>query len=149
MQNGSTDRDAVWNLNSDRPKEACIRWDAHWCQLANTSELSMCSGDVACCKITLSTCFFNHRCFLFLMIAFVVLEIQTSGQSNLITSHIAAAYGIRQMSPVCTLPNTCILGPTRVHNLNGISIGSAVFARLTVMNDRPRYIDNNRPHLRT
>jgi len=27
--------------------------------------------------------------------------------------------------------NTCFLGPTRVHNLNGISIGSAIFAKLT------------------
>ena len=27
--------------------------------------------------------------------------------------------GIRQVVPVCTPPNTCFLGPTRVHNPNG------------------------------
>jgi len=36
---------------------------------------------------------------------------------------------IRQMAPMCTLSNTCFLGPTRVHNPNGMSIASAVFAR--------------------
>ena len=29
--------------------------------------------------------------------------------------------------------NTCFLGLTRVHNPNGISIGSAIFAQLTAM----------------
>jgi len=52
--------------------------------------------------------------------------------------------------------NTWFPGPTRVLNLNGISIGSAVFAGLTRVTDRqtdrptnrPRYsIGNNRPHL--
>jgi len=86
---------------------------------------------------------------------------------------IAAAYGrfsgSRQVEPVCTEPNTFFLGPTRlttVHNPNGISIGSAVFAGLTVVTnrqtDRPtnrqiqihrkflkRYSLCNRPHLRT
>ena len=37
--------------------------------------------------------------------------------------------------------NTCFHGSTRVHNPNGISIGSAVFARLTIVTDRP----TNRP----
>jgi len=32
---------------------------------------------------------------------------------------------------------TRFLGPTRVLNPNGISIGSAVFARLTTVTDRP------------
>jgi len=27
--------------------EACIRWDADWRHLANTTELSMCGGDAA------------------------------------------------------------------------------------------------------
>jgi len=49
---------------------------------------------------------------------------------------------------------TCFLGPTRVHNPNSLSIGSAVFAGLTIVTDRqtdrPRYsVCNNRPHLRT
>jgi len=32
--------------------------------------------------------------------------------------------------------NTCFLGPTRVHNPNGTSIGSAVFAGFTIVTDR-------------
>jgi len=45
-------------------------------------------------------------------------------------------------------------GPTRVHNPNGISIGSTVFAGLMIVTHRPtvrpRYsVGNNRPHLRT
>jgi len=50
--------------------------------------------------------------------------------------------------------NTCFPGPTRVLNLNGISIGSVVFEGLTNVRyrptDRPRYsVGNNRPHLCT
>ena len=54
--------------------------------------------------------------------------------------------------------NRSFLGPTRVHSLNGISIGSAVFAGPIVATDRltdrrtgrPRYsVCNNRPHLRS
>jgi len=46
----------------------------------------------------------------------------------------------------------CFTGPARVHTPNGISVGSAVFARLTIVTDRPtdrpRYsVRNNRPHL--
>jgi len=48
-------------------------------------------------------------------------------------------------------PNTWFLGPTRVHNPNGISIGSAVFARLKFVINRqtyrPHYINSNRPHI--
>jgi len=48
-------------------------------------------------------------------------------------------------------PSNTWSGPTRVHNLNGISIASAVFAGLTSVTDqqtdRPRYsVGNNRPH---
>jgi len=41
--------------------------------------------------------------------------------------------GIRQGAPVCTPPNTWLLWPTRVHNPNGISTGSAIFAQLTAV----------------
>ena len=30
-------------------KDACIRWVAHWRNLANTIESSICVGDAACC----------------------------------------------------------------------------------------------------
>ena len=44
--------------------------------------------------------------------------------------------------------NTWFLGHTRVHNPNSNSIGSAVFARLMIMTDRPHYSTcNSRPHL--
>jgi len=70
----------------------------------------------------------------------------------LTTGRIAVVHGrlnsICQVAPVCTPPNTCFLGPTRVLDPNGISIGSAVFAGLTSVTDRqtdrPRYsICNN------
>jgi len=35
------------------------------------------------------------------------------------------------VAPVCTPSNTCFLGRTQVHNPNGISVGSAIFAQLT------------------
>jgi len=38
---------------------------------------------------------------------------------------------------VCTPPNTCFLGPTKVQIPNGITIGSAVFAGFTTVTDRP------------
>ena len=57
-------------------------------------------------------------------------------------------YGVDQ-PPNCPFPwgilapsNTWFLGPTRVHIPNGISIGSAVFIRLTAVTDRPHYIDS-------
>jgi len=57
---------------------------------------------------------------------------------------------------IWTPSNTWFPGPTRVLNINGISIGSAVFAGLTSVTqtdrptDRSRYsVGSNRPHLRT
>jgi len=40
---------------------------------------------------------------------------------------------ICQVAPMCTPSSTCFLGPTRVHNPNGILIGSAIFAGLTIV----------------
>jgi len=61
--------------------------------------------------------------------------IATSGQSNLTGGRIAVEHGrcsrIRKVAPMCTPRKTCFLGPIRVHNPNGISIGSAVYAKLT------------------
>jgi len=61
-----------------------------------------------------------------------------------------------------TSSNTWFPVPTRVHNTNGILIGSAIFAGFTSVTDqqterdrdratdRPRYsVGNNRPHLHT
>jgi len=39
--------------------------------------------------------------------------------------------GFLQVVPVCTPPNRCFLGPTRVQIPNSISIGSAAFAQMT------------------
>jgi len=66
---------------------------------------------------------------------------ETSGQSNLTKKgRIAAAHvpfsRIRQVASGEPPSNTCFLGPTRVHNPNGISIGSAIFAGHTIVTDR-------------
>ena len=45
VQNGRTNRDAVWVEDSGGPKDACIRWGAHWRHLANTTEQSVHGGD--------------------------------------------------------------------------------------------------------
>ena len=46
-KNGWTDRDAVKDVNSCRPREACFRWGCTWCNLANTTESSICGDDAA------------------------------------------------------------------------------------------------------
>jgi len=38
---------AVWDAKWFGPKEASIRWDAHWRNLVNTNEPSICGGDAA------------------------------------------------------------------------------------------------------
>jgi len=49
---------------------------------------------------------------------------------------------------MCIPSNTWLLGPTRVHVANDISIGSAVFAGLTIVTDQPRdSVCSYRPHL--
>ena len=62
------------------------------------------------------------------------VSMQPSGQSNFTTSCIVTSHGrfngICQVAPVCIAPNTCFFRPIRVHNPNGISIGSAIFAQL-------------------
>jgi len=57
------DRDAVWDLDLGGPKEARIRWGAHWRHLANTTEPSMCGCDAALCQITLTSCSFSVHYF--------------------------------------------------------------------------------------
>ena len=52
-KNGWTDWDAFWVVDSDRPKEACIRWGAYWPHLVNTIEPSTCFSDA----VFLSNCF--------------------------------------------------------------------------------------------
>jgi len=65
---------------------------------------------------------------------------KTSCQSNVTQDRIAAANErfsrIRQVAPTCTASNIWSRGPTRVLNPNGISVGSAVFAGLTIVRDR-------------
>ena len=40
------------------PSKHVLGRSAHWRHLANTIEPSMCSGNAACCQITLTTCYF-------------------------------------------------------------------------------------------
>jgi len=105
-------------------------------------------------------------------------QLQTSGHSNLTKGRIAAAHGrlnrIRLPPLALAATNALVpsgryattarfLGPTRVHNPNGTSIGSTFFAGLMTVTDRPtdgptdRQTDRQtehatrsvRPHLRT
>jgi len=67
-------------------------------------------------------------------------QFKTSGQSNLKWNRITAAHGrfsrIRQVAPMSTPSHTCFLVPAGVHIPNGISIGSADFAGLTIVTGR-------------
>jgi len=77
-----------------------------------------------------------------------------SGQSNLTYGRIPAAHGrFSRVRPLasCNPSNACLLGPTRVHNPNGISIGSVFSAGLTSVTVRHTHYNvcNNRPHLRS
>ena len=44
------------------PRKHVLGGGEHWCNLANTTELSMCGGDAARCQMTLATCFSWHAC---------------------------------------------------------------------------------------
>ena len=46
-KNGWNDRDAVWVIGSGGPKETCVTRGAHWRNLANTIEPSVCGGNAA------------------------------------------------------------------------------------------------------
>jgi len=63
-------------------------------------------------------------------------------------TRIAAAHGrfyrIRQVAPMCT-PDQYTVPWTRLSIPNCISIGSAGFARLTIVTDRPTDIDHSTP----
>jgi len=48
---GRTDWDAVCNVDSCGPKEAYIRWGAHWRHLANLIEPSVCSDGAPYVKL--------------------------------------------------------------------------------------------------
>jgi len=72
------------------------------------------------------------------------------------TLHWATPFFLKLPLPVGDLNLHLIwfLGPTWVHNPKGISIGSAGFARITIMTDRQTdwltdLLCNNRPHLCT
>ena len=57
-RNGWTDWDAVLDLDSVGSRKHVLGGGAHWRHMANTTEPSMCGGDVACCQITLMTCYY-------------------------------------------------------------------------------------------
>ena len=68
---------------------------------------------------------------------------------QLIPQRIAPSAGAGIRTPTHTVP--WAQWPTRVHNPNGASIGSAVFVGLTVLTNRHTQAkkQNNRPQLRT
>jgi len=55
-------------LNRVGPGNHVLHGEAHWCNLANATELSVCGGDAALCQCTLATCYYfkRLRCQLFL-----------------------------------------------------------------------------------
>jgi len=62
VQNGWTDRHipfGIWTRVG--PNNCILGGSAHWHYLANTIELSMCGGDVACCQLTLITWFIESK----------------------------------------------------------------------------------------
>ena len=61
-----------------------------------------------------------------------------------ISYHGSSFSRISQLAPICTLSSTRFLGPTQSVAANCISIGSAVFARLT-QTDRQTDRDTDRP----
>jgi len=59
LQNGRTNRDALMQFRMPSrmgPGNRYIRWGVYWRHLANTTEQSVCGGDVALCRITPTTC---------------------------------------------------------------------------------------------
>jgi len=52
-------------------KEACVRRGAHWRNLANITEPSMCGGDAAFCQNTLTTCFICSRKHSYIIMTFI------------------------------------------------------------------------------
>jgi len=48
----------IWTLVG--PRKYVLGGNAHWSHLENTTELSMCGSDAACCQITLITCFRSY-----------------------------------------------------------------------------------------
>jgi len=90
--------------------------------VARTIESSICGGDAACCQITLNPCCTAHggRQSLYF----------TTGRPP--PRNCPCAWGDHSGPP----SNTWFVGLTRVYNRNGIWIGSADFAGLTIVTDR-------------
>ena len=51
--------------------------------------------------------------------------------------HMDGSIVLARLRQCATTADKCFLGPTRVCTSNGISIGSAVFARIAIVTDRP------------
>jgi len=58
-----------------QPFLAFYIWGAHWCHLKNTTELSMCGGDVALCQITLTTCLKLRRLLVIVFVTFMPISL--------------------------------------------------------------------------
>ena len=46
------------HVDSGGPKEALLDGRAHWRNLANTTEPSVCNGNAALCQITMTICYY-------------------------------------------------------------------------------------------
>jgi len=60
-----------------------------------------------------------------------VIFAQLTAVSSSMPGHVLSSNNCPFARRIWALYNTCFVEPTRVHNPNGISIGSAVFAQIT------------------
>jgi len=96
----------------------CPPMRTHWRHLANTIELVLPSIHPSLqCKRQIDR--FSHFCTVH------------GGVSSGMPWHVLSPNYCLFASGIYAPPNTCFLGPSRVHNPNGISIGSVVFAQIT------------------
>jgi len=91
----------------------CPQWRAHWRHLANTIELLLPTAHPSP-QTKRQIDRFSHFC-----------TVHCRVSSGISPNNCRVAWRIWNPS------NTCFLGPTRVHNPNGILIGPAVFAQFT------------------
>jgi len=83
------------------PKEACIRWGAHWRHLAFTTELSMCGhSDVACCQITLTTCYYCYYMYIVVNVqeSLIVCAYFVKWKSEFMSDHWTERWKLCQLS---------------------------------------------------
>ena len=109
----------MWvNAQRDAQRHYCPPMRAHWRHLANTIEIVLPSIHPSLqCKLQIDR--FSH------------FRTVHGGVSSGMPCNVLSPNYCPFASGIWAPPNTCFLGPSRVHNPNGIWIGSVVFAQIT------------------